>query len=101
MCFIPTAALRASSQIIASLYIFERRSYELIIPPKFLAGRWVCKPTDLIAAGIAKQLTPRMCIDRTAFPQTLYTLPMLVQCWASVSDVGLTLKQHWVNVSFE
>ena len=26
---------------------------------------------------------------------------MLVQRWASVADVGLTLKQHWVNVSFE
>ena len=23
---------------------------------------------------------------------------MLVQRWASVADVGLTLKQHWVNV---
>ena len=51
--------------------------------------------------GIAKQLTPRRCIDRTAFPQTLYTPPMLVQCWASIADVGLTLKQHWGNVSFE
>ena len=34
-------------------------------------------------------------------PQTLYTPPLLVQCWASVADFGLTLKQHWVNVSFE
>ena len=25
---------------------------------------------------------------------------MLVQRWASVAAVGLTLKQHWVNVSF-
>ena len=40
-----------------------------------------------------------MCIDRTAFPQALYTPPMLIQCWASVADVGVTLKQHWVNVS--
>ena len=34
-------------------------------------------------------------------PQTLYTPPMLVQCWASVADFGPTLKQHWVKVSFE
>ena len=34
-------------------------------------------------------------------PQTLYTPPMLVQCWASVADFGLTLKQHWVKISFE
>ena len=31
----------------------------------------------------------------------MYTPPMLVQCWASVTDVGLTLKQHWVNTWFE
>ena len=23
---------------------------------------------------------------------------MLVQCWASVADVGLTLKQRWVSI---
>ena len=28
------------------------------------------------------------------FSQTLYIYLMLVQCWASVADVGLTLKQH-------
>ena len=26
---------------------------------------------------------------------------MLIQCWTSVTDVGQTLKQHWVNVSFK
>ena len=35
------------------------------------------------------------------FSQTLYIYLMLVQCWASVADVGLTLKQHWINVSFD
>ena len=25
--------------------------------------------------------------------------PMLFQCWASVEDGGLTLKQHWVDAS--
>ena len=34
--------------------------------PSILAGLKVCKLTDFITAGIAKQLTPRMCIDRTA-----------------------------------
>ena len=42
-----------------------------------------------------------MCIDKTVFSQTLYTLPILVQCLASVANVGVTLKQHWVDVSFE
>ena len=31
--------------------------------------------------------------------QTRGILQMLFQCWASVKDSGLTLKQHWVNVS--
>ena len=26
---------------------------------------------------------------------------MLVQCWASIADVDLALKQQWVKVSFE
>ena len=47
--------------------------------------------------GIAKQLTQRACIDGTAFPQTVYTTPMLVQCWASVADVDLTLKNADIN----
>ena len=40
-------------------------------------------------------------LGRRTFSQTLYIYLMLVQCWASVADVGLTLKQHWINVSFE
>ena len=31
--------------------------------------------------------------------QTPNTHPMLVQCWASVADVGPTLIQHWISVS--
>ena len=27
-----------------------------------------------------------------------YISAMLVQCWASVADVGITLKQRWVSV---
>ena len=38
---------------------------------------------------------------RRTFSQTLYIYLMLVQCWASVADVGLALKQHWINVSFK
>ena len=38
---------------------------------------------------------------RRTFSQTLYIYSMLVQCWASVADVGLALKQHWINVSFK
>ena len=32
--------------------------------PWLLAGPRICKLTDIITAWIAKQLTPRMCIDR-------------------------------------
>ena len=32
---------------------------------------------------------------------TVSSQTMLVQCWASVADFGLTLKQHWVKISFE
>ena len=35
------------------------------------------------------------------FSQTLYIYLMLAQCWASVADAGLTLKQHWINGSLE
>ena len=38
---------------------------------------------------------------RRTFSQTLYIYSMLAQCWASVADVGLALKQHWINVSFK
>ena len=37
-------------------------------------------------------------LGRRTFSQTLYICAMLVQCWASVADVGLTLKQRWVSV---
>ena len=40
-------------------------------------------------------------LGRRTFSQTLYNSPMLVQCWSSVADVGLTLKQRLVSVSFE
>ena len=60
--------------------------------PKFprlwlLAGLQVCKLTDFITAGIAKQLIPRMCIDRTA---NVYS-----------ANVGSILGQHrrrWANI---
>ena len=35
-------------------------------------------------------------LGRRTFSQTLYIYLMLVQFWASVADVGLTLKQHWI-----
>ena len=40
-------------------------------------------------------------LGRRTFFQTLYISPMLVQGWASVADVGLTLKQCWVSISLE
>ena len=38
---------------------------------------------------------------RTSIPETetRYVYPVLVQCWAIVYDAGLTLNQHWVNLS--
>ena len=38
---------------------------------------------------------------RRTFSQTFYIYSMLLKCWASVADVGLALKQHWINVSFK
>ena len=38
---------------------------------------------------------------RRTFSQTFYIYSMLVECWASVADVGLPLKQHWINVPFK
>ena len=53
-------------------------------------------------AGLYKGYTNVLCLlDRRTVSQTLYISPMLVQCWASVADVGLTLKQRWVSVSLE
>ena len=40
-------------------------------------------------------------LGRRTFSQTLYISLMLVQCWPSIADVGLTLKQHWVSVSLK
>ena len=61
MRFIPNAALTASSQITATLYILER---QVIIPPKplALALSWelVCKQTDCITAVISKRANPRL-----------------------------------------
>ena len=114
MRFIPKASLRASSQITASSYILERHLRINNSKPLSFAPTWspTCKQTDCITAGIWKLLDPQFCIHkchtnvlrllgRRIFSQTLYIYLMLVQCWASVADVGLTLKQHWINVSFE
>ena len=101
MRFIPKASLRASSQITASSYILERHLWVNNSKPLALAPTWslACKQTDCITAGMTKLADPKLVL--TTFSQRMYTSPMLVQCWASVADVGLTLKQHWLIVSLE
>ena len=37
--------------------------------------------------------------QRRASKETLDIDPMLVYSWASVEDGGLTVKQHWFNVT--
>ena len=55
-----------------------------------------------VGPTLYKCYTNVLCLlGRRAFPQALYTSPILVQCWASVTEVGLTLKQRWVSVSLE
>ena len=52
--------------------------------------RWPTIDTELGVCPVFAQ---------TATQQTRGIRPMLFQCWASVEDVGPTLKQHWVNAS--
>ena len=55
-----------------------------------------------VGPTLYKWYTNVLCLlGRRTFSQTLYIYLMLVQCWASVADVDLALKQHWINVSFE
>ena len=97
MRFIPKASLRASSQITGSSYILKRHLWVNISKPLALAPTWslACKQTDCITVGMWKLLDPKL------VSQTLYICSMLGHCWASVADVGLVLKQHWINVSFK
>ena len=104
MRFIPKASLRASSQITASSYILERHLWVKNSKHFALAPTWslACKQIDCITAGMWKLLDPKFVLTcRITFSQTLYIYSMLVQCWASVADVALALKQHWINVSFK
>ena len=55
-----------------------------------------------VGPTLYKCYTNVLCLlGRRTFSQTLYISAMLVPCWASVADVGLTLKQRWVRVSLE
>ena len=103
MRFIPKASLRASSQITASSYILERHLWVNNSKPLALAPTWslACKQTDCIS-GCGNCLTPQLVLTcRRTFSQTLYIYQVLVQCWASAADIGLTLKQHWIKVSLK
>ena len=93
-----------------------------------LAGRWPANKLAVLLRVSRNRLTPRLyrhpvntkhlydfiqcwtnvedknvlcLLGRRTFSQTLYISPMLVQGWASVADVGLTLKQCWVSISLE
>ena len=52
-----------------------------------------------IGRPLYKCCTNVLCLlGRRTFSQTLYISPMLFQCWDSIADVGLTLKQlGWVS----
>ena len=55
-----------------------------------------------VGPTLYKCYTNVLCLlGRRTFFQTLYIYSMLVQCWASVADVCLALKQHWINVPFK
>ena len=40
-----------------------------------------------------------MSVKAGSSQQTRHVNPMLVECWASVLDVGPILQQHWVDIS--
>ena len=55
-----------------------------------------------VGPTLYKCYTNVLCLlGRRTFSRTLYIYSMLGQCWASVADVGLALKQHRINVSFK
>ena len=61
-----------------------------------------CTNVEDVGPTLYKCYTNVLCLlGRRTFSQTLYIYSMLVQCWASVADVGLSLKQHWINVPFK
>ena len=122
MRFIPKEQVFKSQQV----HIYLRDIDELIIQnpwPLPLLGRWLANKLTVLLRGCKNCLTPSLyshpvntkhlydfmqcwtnvlcLLGRRTFSQTLYIYSMLVQCWASVADVGLALKQHWINVSFE
>ena len=64
---------------------------------------WLCMNVGPKSKTLGRRCINAMqmsCVCWRTFSQTLYIYSMLVQCWASVADVGLALKQHWINVSF-
>ena len=100
MRFISNAALRASSQIIASPYILDRHlwvtnSTKALSPGSLLClglqTNWLYYCGDLETADQA-------CIDRKAFPQTLYTPPMLGQRHRRWSNIKTALSEYLVGV---
>ena len=55
-----------------------------------------------VGPTLYKCYTNVLCLlGRRIFSQTLYIYSMLVQCWPRVANVGLALKQHWINVPFK
>ena len=59
-----------------------------------------CDTKDCVAVGIWKQLTSSILTVR-AFPANTAHSPTVGLMLANVTDVGLTLKQHWANFSLE
>ena len=75
----------------------------VLTPSKHKTFVWLYTILDQdVSPTLYKCYTNVLCLlGRSIFSQTFYISPMLVQCWASVTDVGLTLKQRWVSVWLE
>ena len=49
--------------------------------------------------NVGRSVTKSTSRDHTASLKISDIGPMLVQCWATVRDAGLTLYQHWASTS--
>ena len=127
MLYFGTHRAQKEDHLFGLTHIYLSDIYELIIQSSLLLpllGRWLANKLTVLLRGCWNCLTqPLYChtvhtkhvydfmtlyrcyvlclLGRRTLSQTLYIYSMSVQCWASVADVSLALKQHWINVPFK
>ena len=53
---------------------------------------------SLLAHRLRRRPNTKLALDERLVSTNVH--PMTVHCWPTVSDIGPTLNQHWLNVSF-